>query len=387
MKDISLYFHPVQLNDSVNDASSLGGEINYNMGSFPALSKGDVVLIYVPEFRGFLAQNLNQRTKRDHFRKFLGDLYPGNNWTKRIFDLGDILPGETVQDTYFALSNVLEELIKIEVFPILIGGTQDLCNAQYRSYAQLEQTVNMVSVDAKFDLGEENMPLSSEGYLMSILMQEPCFLFNYSNIGYQSYFAKREELQLFEKLYFDTCRLGAFNQNFKFAEPLLRNADMLSFDLTSIRNSDFSSSFHNSPNGFYAEQACQIARYAGVSDKLSSFGLYNLFPEINKENEDHLVAQIIWHLIDGLNSRQGDFPIGSKSNYTKYSVSLLEFKDEIVFYKSDRTDRWWMEVPFPAGKEKKFERHHLVPCNYEDYQKAMQNEVPDLWWKTYQKLC
>ena len=61
-------------------------------------------------------------------------------------------------------------------------------------------------------------------------------------------------------------------------------------------------------------------------------------------------------------------------------------KDDIVFYKSDKTERWWLEVPYPPEKGIKFERHYLIPCDYEDYEKASQNELPDLWWKTYRKL-
>jgi len=45
-----------------------------------------------------------------------------------------------------------------------------------------------------------------------------------------------------------------------------------------------------------------------------------------------------------------------------------------------------MEVPFPPSNQSKYERHYLVPCNKEDYENAMKNELPDLWWKTYQKL-
>ena len=388
MKDISIYFEAVQFNPKEKDELSIGGKIVVNNGTFPSLNKGDIALLYVPEFRGEKSIQIELKKRRDSFRYYLSKLYPGSNWNTTIVDLGNILPGETINDTYFALSNVLEELIKQEVIPVIIGGSQDLTFAQYKAYAQLEQTVNMVTIDSSFDLGGEDIPVSANSFLTPILMNEPCYLFNYSNIGYQTYFVKNEELQLFEKLYFDVCRLGTFNQDFKLAEPLLRNCDMLSMDLSSIRSSDFPSEYFNSPNGFYGEQACQIARYAGMSDKLTSFGIYNLFPEANVvSSSDHLVAQIIWHLIDGINNRKGDFPIGSKASYIKYHVSLQDFKDEIIFYKSDRSDRWWMEVPYPSQPKMKYERHHLVPCNYEDYQRAMQNDVPDLWWKTYQKLC
>jgi formiminoglutamase len=32
------------------------------------------------------------------------------------------------------------------------------------------------------------------------------------------------------------------------------------------------------------------------------------------------------------------------------------------------------------------ERFHLVPCQYDDYKTAVSGDMPDLWWRTYQKL-
>jgi hypothetical protein len=65
---------------------------------------------------------------------------------------------------------------------------------------------------------------------------------------------------------------------------------------------------------------------------------------------------------------------------------LDDFKDEVIFYKSNKSERWWMEVPYPPQAGSKYERHHLVPCDMQDYEQAMKNEIPNLWWKTYQKL-
>ena len=65
---------------------------------------------------------------------------------------------------------------------------------------------------------------------------------------------------------------------------------------------------------------------------------------------------------------------------------MNQFDHDVVFYKSNKSERWWMEVPYQGDNENKYLRHHLVPCNYEDYLNAAENEMPDLWWKTYQKL-
>ena len=256
----------------------------------------------------------------------------------------------------------------------------------YKGYEKLEQMVNICSIDHKLDIGNPDEEINKDGYLSHLLTHRPCFLFNHANIGCQAPLVSKTELDLFNKLYFDICRLGEFNSDFKKAEPHIRNADILSLDLQSIKKSDFNANIHYSPNGFKAEQICQIAKYAGISDKLTSFGLFNYYPNDNLKTSEHLIAQIIWYFIDGINLRKGDFPVGSKKDYLKFSVHLEEYGNDLVFYKSNKSNRWWIEVPYPNNEKSKYERHHLVPCNHEDYQLAMKNEIPDIWWKTYQKL-
>jgi formiminoglutamase len=383
MKDISIYFQPVEALEAKSE--SLGSVIQiHTEGNFPDLKKNGIAIFYCPEFRNGEEQ-LHQK-RDDRFRNELWNLFPGLSWAFEIYDLGTILPGENINDTYFAISAVVAELVKAQIMPLMIGGTQDLTFPLYQAYQQLEQTVNLVSVDSKFDLGSPEEQISKDGYLSQILMHRPCFLFNHSSIGIQLPFVRQTEVDLFEKLYFDACRLGEYNANYKVAEPLIRNADIMSLDLQSIRNSDFKGDFYNSPNGFYADQICQIVRYAGISDKLTSFGIFNLLPGNITESSNQLVAQIIWYFLDGISQRKGDFPIGSKKDYLKFIVHMESYENDLVFYKSNKSDRWWMEVPYPLKSGVKFERHHMVPCNHEDYQLAMQNEMPDLWWKTFQKL-
>lgn len=382
MEDISFYFAPVSQKKITDEG--LGKEIDiHTEGGFPDVKKGGIALFYVPEFRKSHYSDIAKEKFREQF--YL--LNSGTNWTKDIYDLGDVLPGETVNDTYFAVGKIVAELIKNQVIPVMIGGSQDLTMALYRGYEKLEQFVNLCSIDSRLDIGSPDEEIHAEGYVSHLLLQRPCYLFNHANIGLQIPFADKEEVELFEKLYFDYCRLGEFNSNFKRAEPHLRNSDILSIDLTSIRYSDLGDSQYSNPNGFYAEQMCQMARYAGVSDKLTSIGIFNYLPEKSDAvNISNLLAQIIWYFIDGTNSRVGDFPVGTRKDYLKFIVHLDDFKEQLIFYKSDKSARWWMEVPYPAEEGRKYERHYLVPCNQEDYEKAMKNEIPDLWWKTYQKL-
>lgn len=385
MKDLSIYFNEV-INHLQYSDQKIGGVLEKNQhGHFPEIRENGVALIYVPEYRGS-KQLVGYQSRSENFRNFFYDLNIGIDWKMPLYDLGNILPGNELKDTYFAVSQVVSELVKKKVVPIVIGGSQDLTMAVYKGYETLEQLVNLCCVDHKLDLGNPEEEPDSDGFLSNLLLQRPCYLFNHANIGLQAPFASKSEFDLFEKLYFDVCRLGEFNADFRKAEPHLRNSDILSIDFKSIRASELREPEYTSPNGFYADQICQIAKYAGISDKLTSLGVFNYVSEVSAGSSSFLLAQIIWYFIDGVSQRKGDFPLGSKKDYLKFTVHLDDFKDEVIFYKSNKSERWWMEVPYPPQKGVKYERHHMVPCDVEDYERAMKNEIPDLWWKTYQKL-
>lgn len=368
-------------------ASSYGKLVNAYVkgGDFPDLENIQLAIIGVEEDRKALG-NEGCGLAADYVRENFYRLFQGN-YTAKIADLGNIRKGNTIEDSYFAVTDVLSQLLKKNILPIILGGSQDLTYCNYLAYLKMEQTINIVAVDSSFDIGDGERELNSQSYLSKIILHKPNILFNFSNVGYQSYFVEQTSVELMEKLYFDAHRLGALRKNMEDVEPIVRNADVLSFDVSAIRQSDAPGNGNASPNGFYGEEACQITRYAGMSDKLSSFGLYEINPAFdNNKQTAHLAAQMIWYFIDGFYNRKKDYPIVDKSEYTKYRVSITNNEHEIVFFKSNKSDRWWMDVPYPVNHQIKFERHHMVPCSYSDYQVACGDEMPDRWWQTYQKL-
>ena len=387
MVDLSIYFSPIEieLDDPHNNSLfSIIDKYTENSG-FPEWEEANIAIIGVKEERGS-RNNEGCANGSDVVREELYQLFePGPEI--KIVDFGNINPGESLQDTYYALSNTVTELIKKKVIPIIIGGSQDLTYANYMAYEKLEQVVNLVAIDSRFDIGKGEKEVYSDSFLSKIVLHQPNFLFNYSNIGYQTYFVSPEEKELMSKLYFDVYRLGEVQEDIKLAEPIVRNADIVSIDVAAARKSECPGTSGSSANGFYGDEMCQLAWYAGISDKTSSFGVYELNPGLDKAGQSaQLVAQMIWCFIDGYLNRKGDFPIANKKSYTKYRVALDGDEHELIFYKSNKSDRWWMDVPYPPNKKIQFERHHLVPCSYTDYQKACDEEMPDKWWKTYQKL-
>lgn len=373
--------HPLALGRIINSYTSEGG--------FPDIEEADIAIIGVNEDRK-APYNQGCGLAPDFVRKYLYELFQGP-FKIKIADLGNIKAGDQVKDTYFAVKTTVAELIRKKVIPVIIGGSQDLSYANYMAYETLGQIINIVSIDSGFDLGlKRNEEINHRNFLSTILTHQPNYLFNYTNLGYQTYLVDQDAIELMDKLYFDVYRLGAVRKDLEEVEPIVRSADMISFDISAIRQSDAPGNANVSPNGFYGEEACQMVRYAGLSDKLSSIGFYEVNPAFDQgEQTAHLVAQMIWYFFDGYYHRKNDMPDRKRKDsgeYIKYVVSLKEFKNEIVFYKSKKSDRWWMEVPCPAGLQLKYDRQFLVPCSYREYQAACQDEIPEKWLQVYQKF-
>jgi hypothetical protein len=358
-------------------SQQLGSKVVFHTDKdFPDLNKIKIAIIGVLENRGDV--NQTEEVDLSHIRKELYGLFPGN-WNVSIADLGDILAGNSSDDTYFALRKVVSSLIKKKIIPIVIGGSQDLTYALYRAYDDLEQMVNLVSIDNKFDFGKESDAVSASSYLTKIIIEEPNNLFNFSNVGFQTYFNSQEEIDLIDKLFFDAYRLGDISNNIAISEPVFRDADIVSVDLASVKSSDSGNFDSFMPNGFNGKEICALSRYSGISDKVSLFGIFN---HNNSKQESVLIAQIIWYFIEGYHYRSNEYPFGSRENYIKYIIPLEE---ELIFYKSNKTDRWWIEIPFISNSNNKLKKSTLLPCSYEEYLGACNQEIPERWWKAQRK--
>ena len=365
----------------INGLSSqhLGSKVAFHTDKdFPDIDKVKIAIIGVLENRGAV-YFVDDKVNLNEVRKELYTLFPGN-WQSCIADLGDIIPGNSLEDTFFALQKVAAKLIRKGIIPIVIGGSQDLTYPLYRAYDNQEQMVNLVSIDSKFDFGKQEERITANSYLSKIILDEPNNLFNYTNIGYQTYYNSQEEIDLIEKLFFDAYRLGEISNNIELSEPTLRDADIVCVDLNAVKSSYSGNFVTFTPNGFDGKEICSLSRYAGISDKVSSFGIFNYN---NNRESSVLIAQIIWYFIEGVNYRSNEYPFGTKENYLKYIVPLEN--EELVFYKSNKTGRWWIEINFFAGQHNKLKKNTLLSCSYDEYLAACNNEIPERWWKAQRK--
>lgn len=323
----------------------------------------------------------------DAIRHWLYQLVPPAAWQPTV-DLGDIRAGATEDDTYAAVQSVVAELVQMGIVPIVLGGGHDLTIPMYRALDSVGRPMNLVTVDPRLDFGGDPSLVSARNHMNSVVMHEPNYLFDYTNVGHQGYLTDPDTLELLERLQFEAIRLGTLLQNIQHIEPIVRNADLVTLDVAAIRASDHPASTHVGPNGMTAEHFCQVSRYIGMSDRLLATGFFEHNPDLDDRGRGaHLVAQGVWHVMDGIFNQKGDHPKCTTEDYLKYVVDLPKESHEIAFYKSPKSDRWWMDVPVPNQDKSNLLPSLLVPCTYEEYVEASEGSLPDRWWRTYQKLA
>ena len=374
MYDLHDFLQPVLIN-------TLNGDNGYNDGQFakniniyqtelPDITDADMVLVGVTETRGCGAFD-NAVAAPDVIRK---ELYQLHFWHKdvSIADIGNIKTGATLNDSYAAIKTVIAELLRQNKTVVILGGSHDITLAQYFAYKELNKIVEATCIDANINLRGES-PERSENFLMEMLTGEPNLIKHYNHIGFQSYFVHPRMLETMDKLRFDCFRLGVAKENIEEMEPVLRNTHLLSFDISAIKYSDAPASLQ-SPNGFTGEEACMLTRYAGMSNNISSFGIYGYLPQDDVNNlTAKQIAQMLWYFIDGKSRSKQEAAIEERNNFNEYHSSFTEV--ETIFLQSKKTGRWWLQLP-----NKKF-----IACSYKDYIHASQNEIPERWLRAQER--
>ncbi len=389
--DISAFLNPVKEevidNCHLTHKKQLGKTITIfkNEEEFPNLNGFQVAILGVEEER-YAVDNEGCKDGPDAIRHALYPLF--NHWPElKIVDLGNVKLGLRTEDTYYALSEVFLALLKYHIVPIILGGSQDLTYPIYQVYENTGKLVNITAIDPRFDLGEEGEGINSESYLSHIILHQPNYLFNYTNIGYQTYYIDNENINLMKQLLFDIYRLGTIKNRAELSEPLLRNADIITIDAAAFCAADMPGVKRSSPNGFSSEDGCKMTRYSGLNPKLTSIGFFNYNPkfDVNYQSANNL-AEMVWYFLEGFSLRQNDFPTAdNRDEFTRYTVRLEDY-DDIIFLCHKTTGKWWLDLSFRSKNQEKYERHHFIPCSKSDYDMAMRNELPDRWWQFYQKL-
>jgi arginase family enzyme len=387
MVDLNDYFNPVSIEgpdfEHLTAQAGFPHNITIHTDNTPVkdIGKYKIALFGVPDGRN--SPNTGSLKGPDMIREQLYKLakIPGRS---KIIDLGNMKQGVTFNDTIAGLTDILSLLISENLFPVIIGGSSALIPAIDKSLSQFLNRYTLTAVDSRIDFSNERKEPDSFNYLNAIINNHKSTFSHYINIGYQTYLNDQQIINRFLKRRSELIRIGDVRQAIYLTEPLFRDSDATIFDISSVRQSDAPGTISPSPNGFYGEEICLLSRYAGISDKLKVFGLFDVNPEFDIRNQTTgLAAQILWFFLEGFSQKQYETPVLNISNsgrFIKYHVRVTDLDDDLIFVKSNLTDRWWIEL------QTEKDQNIYVACSHEDYLKANRNEVPDRWVQAMERL-
>ncbi|MDX5320891.1 MAG: arginase family protein [Bacteroidota bacterium] len=370
-----LPIHPDHLFSSDQLPGSLANHLRIHQESFPDLSGVKIALFGVNDRR---IDGVNQGASQaaDAVRAELYRLMKPKEWLN-VADLGNVEAGDTAEDTLFAVQTVLHELSELGICAVVLGGDEKLAIYQYHALKNQSANLEITYLGRRLNLREGT-------WFNRLVLDENSQLFNLTVLGYQTYLTEQASLDAMERMFFDPIRLGTLRSRLQIAEPCFRSSHLAIFDCGVIRASDFPGTHDAAPNGLFNEEACQMARYAGLSNKCQSIGFYNYSPALDPSGiSGRQVAHLVWHFLEAFPQRRLEEPQENAERFLKYRLGLQE-SHELIFYKSQASDRWWMEIPHPkSGKMNTMP--FVIPCEYEDYLTATEGELPDRWWRFYQK--
>jgi formiminoglutamase len=384
--DLTILFSPLEesIYNKPFPANSIFKNIKVYGDKMPDFKGADIAIFGVREERG-TTTNQGCNKGPDEIRKKLYNLKKGNG-PYRIVDLGNLNAGIDLDETYVRVSEVCRILLENNVMPLILGGTHDLDYGQYKGYEEMEKLISLLNIDAFLDLDDNKESAPASQHIHKILLHEPNYLLSYTHLAHQLYLIDPSSVSILEKLYFEAFRVGQMRTNLTEMEPAIRNADLLSFDITAIRSSDAPGNANAQPFGLTGEEACQLCWYAGMNEKLSSAGFFEYNPSYDDANKKtaSVIATMIWYFIEGFYHRKNEHNFKS-NDFLKYVVSMPVEPETLAFYKSKVTEKWWMEVAYhrPGAR---YTRNSIIPCSYSDYQTATKGEVPERYISTLAKL-
>jgi len=365
--DLKQYFDAYQFVSKRLEESRIGCCLDFFDESFNNdLWSYDVFIIGVPEGRLSLG-NESCDLAPDEIRSSLYGLYEGE-WGLKILDLGNLIIGQTVEDTYAILEQLTTYLIQKGAVLLVLGGGHDLMTPIYKGHSSLGKPLNFASADAYLDF-QDGDSYHSRSFLSHLLASKESMLSNYNLFGYQTYLCDPKEVHLLNQMDFNLIRLGEVNSDLNEMEPYFRSADHLSIDISVIKASEAPANPYSSPNGMTAEGLCMMLRYAGLSKRVKSVLFSEFNPRLDKNSQSAKVyAQAIWYFLEGLHLRQDDL---STEKFNDLKVFHVHSElTELVFYKSLVSDKWWVNFSNQKGSAK-----NLLPCSLLDYLKAVDGEL------------
>lgn len=244
-----------------------------------------------------------------------------------------------------------------DVLPVLLS-----LDSQYQNMTQApdenDSPLKTVFVNNKIEayMLQQEVDLSSTGYL-----------------AVQKHYTDEQQWVKCQDESYNFLRLGKLKNQLDVGESIIRDADFIEFDISAIKHGDLSSNKNAPITGLSIEEACQLMKYAGASNKLQFLNICGYNHSYDHDGKiGECISMLLWYFIEGIESRTDIEEKLNKSEFQEYLVQPNHLSIELKFFKHKTTGQWWVKLP-----EEINEGEVVLACSERDYYQACNDEVSE----------
>lgn len=319
------------------------------------IPENGIVLVFCSDYRGIK----NGNAEILDFRKVRRELYKLSklDFEVPICDLGDLISGKSHEDTHYILQEILSMCHYKNAIPVIIGGSNDLALSLFSALNFHQKNINYTQVSNVISLSNEGEEITEKNFLSKILSSKSFTIKNYHHLGYQKHLNEIDSVKLMKEVEFDIIRLAEMMNSTERTEPFFRRADLVTLNCDAVESLGDGFSVNPQVNGLNKREICAYMKEIGLSENLKSVGIFNFNAESEVFLNHQLLAQIIWHLIEGINIQ--------KSHPEERSFEmfwLIIDENQYAFQRDTFSNLWYF------GEDEKVE--NLIPCAKWEYEEA-----------------
>ncbi|WHF50559.1 formimidoylglutamase [Chryseobacterium gotjawalense] len=324
------------------------------------IQENGIVLIFCSDYRGIE----NGAAEILDFKQVRKELYQLSklDFEVPVCDLGDLISGRSHQDTHYVLQEVLSMCHQKNAIPVVVGGSNDLAFSLFSALSFHQKNSNYTQISNLVSLSNEGEELTEKNFLSKILSSKTFDIKNYHHLGYQKHLNEMDSVKLMKEVDFDVVRLAELMNSTEKTEPFFRRADLVTLNCDAVESLGDGFSVNPQVNGLNKREICAYMKETGLSQNLKSAGIFNYNANSRYFLNHQLLAQMIWHLIEGINI-QKSHPV----ERTFETFWLMIDDRKYAFQRETFSDLWYF------GDEEKEE--NLIPCSLSDYEAAKRGMI------------
>lgn len=332
---------------------------DWQLGAFikSEIPENGVVILFVSDYRGAggSGENLN-------FRRVRKQLYHLSQLEieTEICDLGDLISGNTSEDTQYVLQEILSLCFYKNTIPVVVGGSNDLAFTLFSALKFHQKNINYTQINSKIQLESLTETITEKNFLTKILSSKS--LQNYHHLGYQKHLNSADSINLIKEVDFDLLRLSQIMSSADAAEPFLRRADLVTLNCDAIESFAENFSIHPQVNGFNRREICALMQEVGLSENLKCAGIFNFDFENESLLNAQLLAQMIWYLLSGIDLEKSH---PKERSYETFHVLIDE--ENYTFQRDIFRNLWYFGADEEISK--------CLPCTFSDYENAKKGHL------------